>query len=51
MIAATFLAVFFVPVFYVVIQRLNEWKSPQTSQSTEILAIRPDGEILTAGSH
>ncbi len=26
MIAATVLAVFFVPVFFVVIQRINEWK-------------------------
>ncbi|WZO97385.1 multidrug efflux RND transporter permease subunit [Isosphaeraceae bacterium EP7] len=28
MIAATFLAVFFVPVFYVVMQRLAEWRRP-----------------------
>jgi hydrophobic/amphiphilic exporter-1 (mainly G- bacteria), HAE1 family len=31
MIAATFLAVFFVPVFYVVVQRLNEWLKPPSS--------------------
>lgn len=28
MLAATFLAVFFVPVFYVVVQRFSEWRRP-----------------------
>jgi HAE1 family hydrophobic/amphiphilic exporter-1 len=32
MIAATFLAVFFVPVFYVVVQRFNEWRRPPAAQ-------------------
>ena len=39
MLAATVLAVFFVPVFFVVIQRLNEYRRPtridQTSASLE----------------
>jgi HAE1 family hydrophobic/amphiphilic exporter-1 len=35
MIAATVLAVFFVPVFYVLMQRLSEWRHPAKQRQTE----------------
>jgi HAE1 family hydrophobic/amphiphilic exporter-1 len=35
MIAATVLAVFFVPVFYVLMQRLSEWRHPLETKPAE----------------
>jgi HAE1 family hydrophobic/amphiphilic exporter-1 len=36
MIASTFLSVFFVPVFYILFQRLSEWLSPPVAHMTSI---------------
>jgi hydrophobic/amphiphilic exporter-1 (mainly G- bacteria), HAE1 family len=33
MLASTLLAVFFVPVFYVVFQRFSEWLSPRQAEA------------------
>jgi HAE1 family hydrophobic/amphiphilic exporter-1 len=48
MIAATVLAVFFVPVFYVVMQRMSEWRTSkkQTKTTTSV----PQRAVLT-GPH
>ena len=46
MIAATVLAVFFVPVFYVVIQRLSEWRTKPKPATAA--APNGDGESSTA---
>jgi hypothetical protein len=50
MIAATFLAVFFVPVFYTVIQRLSERFRPHKVQEAHaghdgLQAIHPDSHV------
>ena len=37
MIAATVLAVFFIPVFYVVMQRLSELRRPATASRVEAI--------------
>ncbi|MEO6808552.1 MAG: efflux RND transporter permease subunit, partial [Isosphaeraceae bacterium] len=39
MLAATILAVFFVPVFYVVMQRLSEWRHKPTAENPEPLKL------------
>jgi hypothetical protein len=50
MLAATFLAVFFVPVFYVVIQSFSEWRrSPRTSSALVSKPVKEE-EIATAGA-
>jgi HAE1 family hydrophobic/amphiphilic exporter-1 len=51
MIAATFLAVFFVPVFYVVIQSFGEWRRAPRTAPAEVTKPRSEEEIAAVGSH
>ena len=50
MIAATVLAVFFVPVFYVVMQSLSEWGS-RKRKSTQTPAAKPAPQIVLPSVH
>ena len=45
MIAATVLAVFFVPVFYVVFQRLAEWRKPRQNLVTKVDTAAPEALV------
>jgi HAE1 family hydrophobic/amphiphilic exporter-1 len=50
MIAATVLAVFFVPVFYVVMQRLSEWRT-RKKQPAQAPAAKPAPQIVLPSMH
>src|SRR5262249_43688960 len=53
MIAATVLAVFFVPVFFVVMQRLSEWRSkPQTKEhAVDAMTVKHETPELAGAGH
>ena len=48
MLAATLLAVFFVPVFFVVMQRLSEYRRPRTIPATATIEVESDSNPETA---